>query len=448
MLLLWDHSTSLLTMMTSPDSTPLLVKEPSALDVLCGQDTNYGLHTGNKILRKQIDLVLPSYRQSSDRREKTARIDEIITFMRIHYKSRFLKPCPPNDKGEYAWEEVSEQSVRDKVSHALRFAARRLEGGPSNSKKKQRKSKSKIAKTSAANKHQASKRGISGGNATPPTRAAPEASSTTYGRKPDTDDETEELDEAAKIRLAGLHKRQLEILEDLLKEQDADEEDASTISSLFSSSTTSSTSRTPTATGVAPSCTNRIGTVQEEDEFWRMMADVEPIPIAPESSHTFDDTEDRLSKNATIPTEIFRGTSADSLFSRQPLAHHHHAQHGVSAAQQHVPLLTQQHYRRSLSFEAQQQQHVQLLPPLYNPNTYGYHSFDMSPHYLFPPPPQATPPPNASINPVAAARPAPAAARPAPTRATAGPQNTSPAQTPAPGSASLGSFVQNLKFAR
>ena len=417
-------------------TTPLLVKEPSALDVLCGQDANYGLHTGNKILRKQIDLVLPSYRQTNDRREKIARIDEIITFMRIHYKSRFLKPRPqPDANGETVWEEVSEQSVRDKVSHALRFAARRLEQGSSTTKKPRR-NKSKQAKRGSKSKKAAKEAAAAA--------TAKEASASSSAAN--SDDETEELDEASKIRLAWLHKRQLEILEELLKQDDESVNDEDSSTTNFSSSTSVSSAsattarRTSSTSGIVANTTTSYGALQEEDDdFWRdMMADVEPIPIdVPSSSTTTTASAVDQRNSPKIPDKIEGVPSMPdaSLLDSQSFAQHHHHQ------QQPVPPITSAAPAASSS--------LQLLPPLYNPNTYGYHSFDMSPHYLFPPYPYARAayaraafiPPNT----------APQGRGGATSSSSSGNNNnrTNAAgntESSAPGSASLGPFVRNLRF--
>ena len=98
-----------------------VVNKPAPLDVLCGQDATYAKNQGNKVLRQQIELALDAYIKATDRREKIAKIDEIISFMRTNYNARFLRWC----QGRCVWEEVSEQSVRDKVSHSLRFASKR-----------------------------------------------------------------------------------------------------------------------------------------------------------------------------------------------------------------------------------------------------------------------------------------------------------------------------------
>jgi hypothetical protein len=76
-----------------------------------------------------------SYCAAPSKQEKMVITKEIVTFMQSEYGSRFLKMEGGN------WVEINNQAARDKVSHALRFAARNL-----------KKSESKTAASVASSK--------------------------------------------------------------------------------------------------------------------------------------------------------------------------------------------------------------------------------------------------------------------------------------------------------
>ena len=122
----------------SNDSVPDIIETPASNDVLCGQDATYGQHPGNALLRQQLQEALGDYQLATDRRDKIVLIDNIITYMRETHNTRFVRL---SDERRGCWTTVSEQSVRDKVSHALRFAARRQQKQSSKGNKEETKTR-------------------------------------------------------------------------------------------------------------------------------------------------------------------------------------------------------------------------------------------------------------------------------------------------------------------
>eukprot|EP00977_Amphora_coffeiformis_P016182 scaffold4936_cov165-Amphora_coffeaeformis.AAC.1 len=94
------------------------IEQPTALDCLCGKDTTFGRHPGNRMFRKKILASLPQFIAAKNKPEKMKMTKSILDFMKKKC-SRFLKL---GDNG--SWVEIDRQTARDKVSHALRFAAR------------------------------------------------------------------------------------------------------------------------------------------------------------------------------------------------------------------------------------------------------------------------------------------------------------------------------------
>ena len=101
--------------------------DPSERDILCGKDKTYGKHTGNRLFRDRIEEMKVLYCSASSKQEKMAITKEIVRFMITEHGSRFLK------KEGDIWIEINNQAARDKVSHALRFAARNLKATPQTS---------------------------------------------------------------------------------------------------------------------------------------------------------------------------------------------------------------------------------------------------------------------------------------------------------------------------
>lgn len=99
----------------------LYVMTPSPSDILCGKDKTYGLHPGNQIFRVRIEESIDAYMRSVRKHEKMQFTRDIVRSMQDEYGARFLKPVTV--KGRKVWQEISEATARDKVSHTLRFAA-------------------------------------------------------------------------------------------------------------------------------------------------------------------------------------------------------------------------------------------------------------------------------------------------------------------------------------
>ena len=98
------------------------IVEPSKNDVLCGKDTTLARHPGNQKFRAKIQDELPRYLAARSKQDKMKITKSIVQYITIKQGSRFLKLQNSKDKG--AWVEIDGQAARDKVSHALRFAAR------------------------------------------------------------------------------------------------------------------------------------------------------------------------------------------------------------------------------------------------------------------------------------------------------------------------------------
>ena len=95
------------------------IAEPLKTDVLCGKDTTLARHPGNQLFREKIQAELPQYLKARSKQDKMKITKSIVQFVTIKQKSRFLKL-----KNNGQWVEIDGTAARDKVSHALRFAAR------------------------------------------------------------------------------------------------------------------------------------------------------------------------------------------------------------------------------------------------------------------------------------------------------------------------------------
>ena len=98
------------------------IERPTSLDCLCGKDTTFGRHPGNRMFRKKILASLPGFLAAKNKPEKMKVTKSILDFMKKE-GSRFLKL-----RHNGSWVEIDRQAARDKVSHALRFAARQQKG--------------------------------------------------------------------------------------------------------------------------------------------------------------------------------------------------------------------------------------------------------------------------------------------------------------------------------
>lgn len=116
------------------------VNRPTEYDILCGKDKTYAKHTGNQIFRSMIESWVVRYQAASSKQSKMKITKEIVSSMHEKHNSRFLRKISSTE-----WEEITDQVARDKVSHALRFAA----NGTSGSASKKRKASSHKRKESS-----------------------------------------------------------------------------------------------------------------------------------------------------------------------------------------------------------------------------------------------------------------------------------------------------------
>lgn len=99
-------------------SEPKDRQEPAPFDILCGKDKTFNKHQGNRVFRQTISAFQDAYAKAASKQHKMSITKEIVQKLRAEHGSRFVKL----QKGQ--WQEISEQMARDKVSHALRFAAK------------------------------------------------------------------------------------------------------------------------------------------------------------------------------------------------------------------------------------------------------------------------------------------------------------------------------------
>jgi len=104
-------------------SNPVVYVEPQENDVLCGRDKSYNRHPGNKVFKAMIVTKAELYCATSTKQEKMDMTKLIVNTLKAEHGARFLKPVKFAAANEPAWEEISDQLARDKVSHALRFTA-------------------------------------------------------------------------------------------------------------------------------------------------------------------------------------------------------------------------------------------------------------------------------------------------------------------------------------
>jgi hypothetical protein len=98
---------------TKKNGGPVRVGVPSKFDILCGQSRICASHTGNRRFQVVLDIYAPKYDGATSKQEKMMITKEIVSC--IHQAGgRFLKYT------DGQWEEISNVTARDKVSHALR----------------------------------------------------------------------------------------------------------------------------------------------------------------------------------------------------------------------------------------------------------------------------------------------------------------------------------------
>lgn len=227
-------------------TTSFVITTPAPCDVLCSQDANYAQHKGNRILRYLIDQAVESYRQAKRRKDKVRKIDEIVSFMRERYQSRFLKRQNEGMVHQGGWEEIAPQSARDKVSHALRFAVKK---------------RNKKLKAKATSKVQVAKK----------LQSVPKIAESVSRDPPCQDDDMEVLDERAQIRLEFIHQRQQAILKEMLEEsEDLEDEKFS-----MSCSSNSTISLPEMATSNSATFNSTKDALSQEEVF-----KIDPIPLS------------------------------------------------------------------------------------------------------------------------------------------------------------------------
>ena len=84
------------------------------------KDKTHSSHPGNRIFRERIESMKEVYRGTKNKQGKMEITKDIVRYLQETYSTRFLKR-----DGNGLWVEVTIQAARDKVSHALRFAARK-----------------------------------------------------------------------------------------------------------------------------------------------------------------------------------------------------------------------------------------------------------------------------------------------------------------------------------
>ena len=116
----------------------MIVTKPAQFDILCGKDKTYNKHAGNQVFRAMIETWVKAYQQATTKQEKMRITKQIVHSLQVQFESRFLKPAVTaaaaaasdasrlggGGGGVEQWTEISNQVARDKVSHALRFAAK------------------------------------------------------------------------------------------------------------------------------------------------------------------------------------------------------------------------------------------------------------------------------------------------------------------------------------
>jgi hypothetical protein len=92
--------------------------EPREYDVLCGKDNNLDQTRGNQLFRQILFEFLAEYRENTVRSDRARINSNIIATMKTRYGSRFIAKKWNKITGSNYWEELSEDKIKDKVSHA------------------------------------------------------------------------------------------------------------------------------------------------------------------------------------------------------------------------------------------------------------------------------------------------------------------------------------------
>eukprot|EP00977_Amphora_coffeiformis_P029318 scaffold39972_cov168-Amphora_coffeaeformis.AAC.1 len=258
--------------MSEDTAVTVVIESPEPNDVLCGQDATYGQHPGNTLLRKQLDRALEAYQQATDRRDKIVLIDSIIKYMRETNQSRFLRQSD-DASSRGAWTSVSEQSVRDKVSHALRFASRRQR------------------KATYAPQHKKPR------TLKKPTLTKPKGrnSSNNKNGSSSTSQPQDELDDTARAYVQKIHHCQQRILERMMSEDETEDDTTSTVPASSQMPVDPERSSHNTATEW-----------QLETQLQQELETIEPIPFhtnpIPKIPPSVEVTQPILTETSTIRT--------------------------------------------------------------------------------------------------------------------------------------------------
>lgn len=97
-----------------------MVYTPREEDVLCGKEKHCIIHPGTRNYRRFIDAYQPRYRAANSKQSRMEITKAIVTT--IGQNARFLR----YNKELNAYEELSHLEARDKTSHALRTACKRI----------------------------------------------------------------------------------------------------------------------------------------------------------------------------------------------------------------------------------------------------------------------------------------------------------------------------------
>jgi len=100
-----------------------IVHQPELFDILCGKDKSYSSHPGNRAFREVIESMVAPYEKAFKKQDKMRLMQQIVTTLKRKFNSCFLRRISNNCS--CIWQEISDSMARDKVSHALRFAAGR-----------------------------------------------------------------------------------------------------------------------------------------------------------------------------------------------------------------------------------------------------------------------------------------------------------------------------------
>ena len=97
-----------------------IIITPDGNDILCGKEKHCIIHPGTRRYRQFIDAYQPKYRAATNKNDKMEITKEIV--VTLGRTARFLR----YNKDAQVYEELSHLEARDKTSHALRTACKRI----------------------------------------------------------------------------------------------------------------------------------------------------------------------------------------------------------------------------------------------------------------------------------------------------------------------------------